>query len=118
MKKMSCVESSDGKTINLSIERDAGNPVLILMGGPKNCEYTWKRLYMVCLNALDTFDVRKLEVKRQNRPSTVSDLTRYSLENINDDGPEMLDVVPQKDGKYVKLNDVVKLFTKGKSKNG
>ena len=37
---------------DLLIERDAGNPVLILMGKPENAVKEWKRLRSICNKAI------------------------------------------------------------------
>ena len=44
-----------GLRIDLSIEKDAGNPIRILMGG-KNMEANWKRLSELCDRARALLD--------------------------------------------------------------
>ena len=45
---------NDNGTMNLSIERDSGNIVTILMSNnPVNCEQNWKQLRTLCDTALN-----------------------------------------------------------------
>jgi hypothetical protein len=54
-KKMELVVSNS--RVDLSIEKDAGNQILILMGGlanPAYCKESWKNLRKLCDEALET----------------------------------------------------------------
>jgi hypothetical protein len=62
-KKMELIKS--GSRIDLSIERDAGNLVLILMGGKdrKTIRDTWLQLKEICDEAI-------IEIEELNLPET------------------------------------------------
>lgn len=52
MKKMQLQQTEQG-TYNLSIERDSGNPVTILMSRkPKICLEEWRTLQQLCEDAI------------------------------------------------------------------
>lgn len=60
-KKMSLV--STAKTINLKIERDAGNDILILMGNRANAIKNFEKLESLCAFALKELSLMKYNTK-------------------------------------------------------
>ncbi len=47
-----------GGGIDLEIERDADNPILILMGNPKTSMEVFKRLHSLCETAIDELEIK------------------------------------------------------------
>lgn len=60
-KKMAVIPNSQGG-FDLSIERDSGNPVLILMGNEKRSLPRWKALRDLCDEAIDDLESRPPEL--------------------------------------------------------